>query len=189
MIASPASSAPRGSTPATTSVVLKATWYFSPGGNCVRQPLELGAHASFDVERVGGRQLDDAEADGVQPLEPELRAVGLGAELGAADVLEPDERAVGARLDDDVLEVGRFAQASQRADAELVRLAEGAGACPRLPAATCTFCSRSALTTSLAVSWRAASRSGSSHSRIEYLRSPKIVTSPTPGTRLSASLT
>ena len=36
---------------------------------------------------------------------------------------------------------------------------------------------------------RAARRSGSSQSRIEYLRSPKIVTSPTPGTRFSASLT
>ena len=47
----------------TTSVVSKATWYFSPGGNCLRQPLELGDHASLDVERVGGRQLDDAEAD------------------------------------------------------------------------------------------------------------------------------
>ena len=34
-----------------------------------------------------------------------------------------------------------------------------------------------------------ASRDGSSHSRIEYLRSPKIVTSLTPGMRLSASFT
>ena len=65
----------------------------------------------------------------------------------------------------------------------------GAGSCPTCPAATCTFCSRRARTTSLAVSLRAARRTGSSHSRIEYLRSPKMRTSATPLTRLSASLT
>ena len=58
-----------------------------------------------------------------------------------------------------------------------------------LPAATCTFCSRSALTTSLAVMPRPASLPGSSQSRIANLRSPKMMTLPTPGTRLNASRT
>ncbi len=47
------------------------------------------------------------------------------------------------------------------------------GGAPTWPAATCTFCSRSACTTSSAVMLRPASRSGSSHSRIAYRRSPK----------------
>ena len=64
-----------------------------------------------------------------------------------------------------------------------------AGDCPTWPAAICTFCSRSASTTSEAISPRPAMRTGSSHRRIEYLRSPKIITSPTPGMRFSASLT
>jgi hypothetical protein len=41
------------------------------------------------------------------------------------------------------------------------------GGCPIWPAATCTFCSRSAFTTSPAVSLRLAIRAGSSQSRIE----------------------
>ena len=64
-----------------------------------------------------------------------------------------------------------------------------AGASPTAPAATCTFCSRSALVTSPADSWRAASFCGSSQRRIAYLRSPKMITLPTPGTRLIASRT
>jgi hypothetical protein len=63
----------------------------------------------------------------------------------------------------------------------------GAGASPSAPAATCTFCSRSALSTSPAVMLRPASLVGSSHKRIANLRSPKTITSPTPGTRLIAS--
>ncbi|XQU71160.1 hypothetical protein OJJOAM_003949 [Cupriavidus sp. H18C1] len=40
------------------------------------------------------------------------------------------------------------------------------GEAPITPAATCTFCSRIARTTSLAASWRSAIFSGSSHTRI-----------------------
>ena len=42
----------------------------------------------------------------------------------------------------------------------------GDGSAPSWPADTCTFCSRTAAITSLAVSPRDASRFGSSHSRI-----------------------
>ena len=67
----------------TTSVVLKAIWYFEPGRKCVREPSSSAPDAALDVERVGRGQLHDAEADRVDALEPELRAVGLGAELDA----------------------------------------------------------------------------------------------------------
>ena len=42
----------------------------------------------------------------------------------------------------------------------------GTGGCPMRPAATWTFCSRSAATTSLAVMLRDANLSGSSHIRM-----------------------
>ncbi|MDQ1092902.1 hypothetical protein QE400_002315 [Xanthomonas sacchari] len=45
-------------------------------------------------------------------------------------------------------------------------LLSGIGSAPSWPAETCTFCSRIAATTSLAVSPRAATRSGSSQARI-----------------------
>ena len=72
----------------TTSVVLKATWYFTPGGNCFGQPIELRDDGALDVERVRRRELDDAEPNRLDALELQLRAVGLGAKFGAADVLQ-----------------------------------------------------------------------------------------------------
>ena len=60
----------------------------------------------------------------------------------------------------------------------------GTGALPTCPAATCTFCSRKAFTTSLRRKVaRSPAATGSSHRRIEYLRSPKMMTLPTPFTR------
>ena len=64
-------------------------------------------------------------------------------------------------------ELLRFGQASRRAHAELIHLLGRATAlAPTLPAATWTFCSRSALTTSAAVRPAARELSGSSHKRI-----------------------
>ena len=170
--------------------MLKAIWYFIPGGNCFDSRSSSARTARSTSSALADGSWMTPKPTRFQPLEAELRRVGLGAELGAADVLRArtSDRAV-ARLDDDVVELRRFVQPAGRAHAELVHLPGGRRRLPEAPAATWTFCSRSALTTSPAVIWRAASRSGSSHSRIEYLRSPKIVTSPTPGTRLSASLT
>ena len=65
----------------------------------------------------------------------------------------------------------------------------GAGGAPSTPAATCTFCSRIARTTSVAVNWRAASLSGSSHTRMLYSPAPNTWTLPTPGMRASSSFT
>ena len=63
------------------------------------------------------------------------------------------------------------------------------GGRPSWPAGISTFCSCSAEITSAAVSCRAASFVGSSQMRMAYLRSPKMITSPTPGMRFSASFT
>ena len=52
-----------------------------------------------------------------------------------------------------------------------------------MPAATCTFWSRIARSTSADDSPRASSTVGSIHTRIAYWAAPKIVTEPTPGRR------
>ena len=64
-------------------------------------PGQLGDHLAslfVDVEGVGVGQLDDAEADRVVAVEAQHRRVVFAAELGAADVLEQHQRAVGRRL-------------------------------------------------------------------------------------------
>jgi len=58
-----------------------------------------------------------------------------------------------------------------------------AGGWPTWPAGAWTFWSRTAWAMSLAVSPRAASRSGRIQSRMAYSRSPTMVMSPTPFTR------
>ncbi len=63
------------------------------------------------------------------------------------------------------------------------------GCWPTAPAATCTFCSRMAATTSLAVRLRAAILLGSSHTRMAYSPEPNTSTLPAPGMRASTSLT
>ena len=63
----------------------------------------------------------------------------------------------------------------------------GTGGWPIVPDDTWMFCSRSACTTSLVVMLRAASRSGSSQTRMLYSRSPNSDTSPTPSMRASES--
>jgi hypothetical protein len=65
----------------------------------------------------------------------------------------------------------------------------GLGGAPSTPAATWTFCSRIARTTSVAVSCRAESLSGSSHTRMLYSPAPNTCTAPTPAILASSSFT
>jgi hypothetical protein len=65
----------------------------------------------------------------------------------------------------------------------------GAGAWPICPAATWVFWVRTAAATSDADRLLSAILSGSSQTRIEYSRSPKANTSPTPGMRARSSFT
>jgi len=74
------------------------------------QPDQLRFHVARDVERVRGRQLDDAEPDGLLRLETQLGRVGFRAQLGMADVLETHQGAVGPGFQNDVVEVGRLGQ-------------------------------------------------------------------------------
>ena len=151
----------------TTVVVSKAISIFRPGGKRCDSRVDLRVDVAIDLQRVRGRQLQHAEADRVARVEARRRGVALRAELGAADVVDADQRAVGRPLQDDVVELRRLGEPAGGADADLVRLALRRRRRRRpAPAATCTFCSRSAATTSSAVMSRPASLSGSSHSRI-----------------------
>ena len=133
----------------------------------LREPIDFGRDVAVHLQRVGGRQLEDAEADGVAPVESRRRRIAFGAQLGPADIANADERAVRRSLEDDVLELRGIVQPSFRAYADLIGVSLRApDSAPTAPAATCTFCSRSACTTSSAVMLRPASLSGSTHSRI-----------------------
>ena len=68
-------------------------------------PPSWRATSLGDVERVGARRLEDGEAGGRLAVEVEELAVGLRAELDAADVAHARHVAVGAGLDDDVAEL------------------------------------------------------------------------------------
>ena len=79
-----------------------------PGGNALASSSILVRTVCATVERVGLGQLEDAEAGGRRAVEREGLAVGLRAELDAADILQARDATAGlvVDLDDDVLEVG-----------------------------------------------------------------------------------
>ena len=71
------------------------------------EALHLRHDALKGLERVGRRQQLNADARGFEAAEPQVRRIGFGAELDPADVADAHERAVAARLDDDVFELLR----------------------------------------------------------------------------------
>ena len=77
----------------TTSVVLTRDLILHSRRELRLEPFELGDDRSFEIQRVRCWQLDDAEANGFNALEPQLARIGLRTELGAPDVFQPDERA------------------------------------------------------------------------------------------------
>ena len=74
------------------------------------RPDLLGDHATLDVDRVGDQLTGEGEADRARDGDAGLllRLVGRGAEVGRGDdVLELEQRAVGARLRGEHVEPGR----------------------------------------------------------------------------------
>ena len=65
-----------------------------PGRKAFRQPVQFRDGPPVHIQRVRGGKLRDANADCVVPVEVQVRAVVLGAQFGAADILQPDQRAV-----------------------------------------------------------------------------------------------
>ena len=104
------------------------------GREVLLEAIHLGDHALEHLDGIGRRQQRNADALRLEAEEAQVRRVGFGAELDAADVLDADQRAVRAGLDDDVFELGRLRQAAHRAHADRVvllgrrrRVAERAG--------------------------------------------------------------
>ncbi len=71
----------------------------------LRQLRHFGFDGVLDIERVGAGRLIDADTGRLLAVEGEILAVGLRAELDAADVAHPRDLAVVAGLDDDVLKL------------------------------------------------------------------------------------
>ena len=89
--------------------------------------VQFGDALSMHVEGVGGGELRDGDAHRVVSVVVEVGAVILGAEFGVTDIPEANERAVGIALEDDVVELRRFRQAADGADADLKLLAGRSG--------------------------------------------------------------
>ena len=154
----------------------------------LRQALHLGEHGVAHVERVGGRQLEDADA---RP--PVFRRSAAAARSSRRRARRAPRRACARprrrpRAESRCRRTRRARSAGRARAPPSGRSARRCdGGWPTCPAATWRFCSCSARVTSCAVSLRRASSVGSSQSRIENLRSPKMRTSPTPRIRFSAS--
>ena len=104
----------------TTTTLSKATCHSRPGGKFCFEAIHLRDHALEHLDRVGRRQQRDAHALRLEAEEAQVRRIGFGAELDAADVLDAHQRAVLAGLDDDVFELRRLRQAAHRAHADRV---------------------------------------------------------------------
>ncbi len=119
------------------------------------------------LEGVAAGELEDAEGDGVVSVHVGLAPVVARADLDAGDVGEFDDVAVVAGLEDDLAELGGGLEASGSGEGVLELGAFGSGGLAEEPAATWTFCSRTASRMSPAVRSRAAIFSGSSQRRME----------------------
>ena len=75
----------------------------------LRQPVQFRNRPAVHVERVRCRELRDAKSDRVLPVELQIVAVALRAEFSMPDILQPDQRAVGVRFQNDVVELRRLA--------------------------------------------------------------------------------
>ena len=100
-----------------------------PWGKLLAELVHGLADLVGDLQRVGAGQLEDGDARARLAVEAAELAVGLGAQLDAADVLDPDDAAAlaGRDLDDDVLELLDLVQPAGHVDRELEALARGRG--------------------------------------------------------------
>ena len=97
------------------------TFSVVPGGRLVLHPLDLGAHAARDLERVALRLGLHLQHEAGLAVEAAVRPLVLGGERDFGELAEPHEVAVGAALDDEVAEVLLGLEADHRAQRELAR--------------------------------------------------------------------
>ncbi len=154
-----------------------------PGRKALASSAILAATSLLDLQRIGAGRLEDAERGRRLAVLREDLAVGLRAELDAADILDADELAAGAGagLDDDVLELLDLAEAARDVDGVLEvlpgRHRRHADLARRSPAGSALAARRSRPAASRPSAY---SLFGSSQTRIEYCPAPNTVTLPTP---------
>jgi hypothetical protein len=119
-----------------------------------------------ELDGVGAGRLKDRQCAGRLVIQQRPQRVAGRAQFDPRQILQQDFLSIRAGLDDDVAKLLFVEQAALGIDLEFEvdRLADGDW--PTAPAATWMFCSRMALTTSLAVSPRAAAWSGLIQTRI-----------------------
>ena len=96
---------------------------FQAGRVARGQALERGGDAGVDRQGVGGRQLRDAEAEGIAAVVAKRRRVAFRAELRTPDILEAHQSPAARPLQDDVGELVGLGEAADGADADLIGLA------------------------------------------------------------------
>src|SRR5580700_11346714 len=89
--------------------------------------IEFGYALLVDVERVGGGELSDGDADGVASVVVEVGGVVFSAEFGVADIFEADQSAIGIALEDDLIELLGLGQTTNGSNADLEILARHGG--------------------------------------------------------------
>ena len=83
------------------------------------QPVQFGDHQAVHFKGIRVGELSDADADGVTPVKHKVRAVIFGAEFGATDILQANQRSVGVCFQNDVFELRRFSEPPDGAHADL----------------------------------------------------------------------
>jgi hypothetical protein len=91
------------------------------------EPRHLVDDTLEGLEGIRTRKQLYAQACRIKSAKAKIRRIGFGAKLDAAHVAHPHQRAVAARLDDDVFELLRLAQPPHRPHADLVQLLDGRG--------------------------------------------------------------
>ena len=103
----------------TNSVVLYGRAWVTPLGKLGREPGHRRLHALRHLEGIGAGELEDADERRRLAAHAAEGPVALGAQLHAGDVANAEQRAVGPRAEDDVLELGRRREAPARGDGVL----------------------------------------------------------------------
>ena len=104
---------------------VKSDLVLQTAGKLLREARQFSQSRGVDFESVGMRELGDADADSVVPIELQARAVILSAKLSDAYVSQSYQASIRRPPEDDTLKLGRIGQAAHGANADLIGLIWG----------------------------------------------------------------